>query len=452
MPVPFLALATTVHLALAALRNHRDPGTRPVSSLALVSLLLGALPWMFPSAAGLVAGLLVHVAWYVACERSRPTQPAGAVSSSPSARPQAPVRRKSAASASAVSASAVSKPRVKGFTQVPVLGVFDEGPDIRTFRLARPDGFDFEAGQFVAIRLRHDGRELVRCYSISSPPAATGYLEISVKRQGVVSNTLHALVRPGSLLAVRAPAGAFVYPAGDDRPLVLLAGGIGITPLISMLRHAALTEPSRPATLIYSARGEHDFAFRDELATLARRSHSLRVHFAASRGATRPDVYPGRIDEALITAAVPNIAHAIALLCGPQSMIDDVTALLRRLGVPAGQIRSELFEAAVAASVRTRSEEGVATPAAAAEAFQVRATRCGRTISVQGGQTLLDAAESHGVEIPSICRAGVCGTCRTKVVEGNVACTSDLLDEDDRAEGYVLACVAAVRGDCAIEA
>jgi ferredoxin-NADP reductase len=151
------------------------------------------------------------------------------------------------------------------WVKTPVVAVFDETPDVRTFRMARPEGFEFKAGQFLTIRVRADGKEHVRCYSISSPPDARGHLEITVKRIGLVSGALHATVRPGSMLSVRPPGGAFVYPTGEDRPLVLIAGGVGITPLMSMLRHAIDAEPWRPVTLFYSVRTVEDIAFRDEL-------------------------------------------------------------------------------------------------------------------------------------------------------------------------------------------
>ncbi len=228
--------------------------------------------------------------------------------------------------------------------------MFEETTDIRTFRLARPDGFDFVAGQFLPVRVKADGRDHVRCYSISSSPAARGYLEISVKRQGLVSGTLHTIARPGTPLSVRSPGGSFTYPSGDDRPLLLVGGGIGITPLLSMLRHAVEAEPSRRVTLLYSAATEDAFAFRDEIRGLTRRHPQARAFFAVTKGAGGPEFYAGRIDKALVRAAVPDLASAIAMLCGPQPMIDGIRELLASLGMPAAQIRSELFEAAVAAA------------------------------------------------------------------------------------------------------
>jgi ferredoxin-NADP reductase len=438
LDVPWLAAATTLHLAAAALVNHAHQGPRAVSPLALVSAVLAAAPWAFPTGVGVLGGFATHLVWAASCARLAP--PIGR-NASPPAHPARP--------AAVPQSPRSTDGRPRGFVPIPVLAVLTESADIKTFRLARPDGFDFTPGQFLTVRLRADGKDIVRCYSLSSAPAARGYLEISVRRQGQVSNALHALARPGSLLSVRAPAGHFTYPSGDDRPLVLLAGGIGITPLMSMLRHALLVEPTRPVTLLYSARDVAEFAFRDELLTLGRRHDQLQVCFAVTRGEAPPDVYRGRIDQRLIASAAPDVRHAVSMICGPQAMIDGLTATLHAMGVPADQVRSERFEAAVAASAGQSRPAPAATPGR--ETFQIRERRSAKSAPATAGQTLLDAADAHGLPIPSLCRAGVCGTCRTRVVEGLVDCDGGVLDAEDRAAGYVLACVASPRSDCVIE-
>ncbi|MBL8137043.1 MAG: iron-sulfur cluster-binding domain-containing protein [Acidobacteria bacterium] len=436
----WLSAATTVHLALAALCSHRQPARRWTSPLALVSVLLAGAPWAFPTLGGVLGGLAVHAAWFALCVRLTPTATASS-----------PVAAASAPRVATPPARRAADAKPKGFVQAPILAVLQESTDIKTFRLARPEGFDFTPGQFLTLRVRADGKDVVRCYSISSPPAARGYLEISVRRQGLVSNALHAMARPGSMLSVRAPAGAFVYPGGDDRPIVLLAGGIGITPLISMVRHALMTEPTRPVTLLYSARELGEFAFRDELLTLTRRHEDLRLVFAVTRGEAPPDVHRGRIDATLLAATVPDLQHAISMICGPQAMIDDLTATLHQLSVPPDQVRSERFEAAVAASAGRPSTAAEPVAAVSGGAFQMQERRSARTVPVTRGQTLLDAADAHGLEIPSLCRAGVCGTCRTRVIEGDVRCDGGVLDDADRESGYVLACVASPRSHCVIE-
>lgn len=447
-----LAVVTTLHLSLAALRNNRQLTSAPVSSLAVISLAFAALPWMFPSVLGVAAGLVLHLCWFAACEWLVPKPPAAesripspAVTGFPAVSParvnEDPARRGPDADRSDAT-------RPKGFEQVRVLATFDETPAIRTIRIARPEGFDFEAGQFVTVKVRVDGKEYARCYSISSAPDVRGYLEISVKRLGVVSNALHAAIRPGASLTIRRPAGAFKYPSGDDRPIVLLAGGIGITPLMSILRHAIATEPTRPVTLLYGVHAEADFAFRDELAAAARRHPQLRVQLAAATGSVHASIYPGRIDESLLRAAVPDLTHSIAYLCGPKPMIDAMKALLSGLGVPARQVRHEIFNAAEAASAGVAHAERPASRRRAEH--RMTCARSKADVVIVDGQTLLEAAEEGGVAIQSLCRAGVCGTCRIQVIDGDIDCRSATLDAADRSQGFVLACVTTTRTDCTV--
>jgi ferredoxin-NADP reductase len=467
-PSSVLAFATTIHLGLAVLRNHRSAAAGPVGPLAIVSFLLSGLPWIFPSVPGLAAGLALHAIWYLGCEQFWPTSGPvkamvgscpgeGIVASSPGVSRASASGGRSPASSTRVpgvgASAAVAGPGprpAKGFVLTPILAVFDETPNIRTIRLARPDGFDFRAGQFITARVRVDGKEYARCYTISSPPQARGYLEITVKRIGLVSSALHATARPGAPLSVRPPAGSFTYPAGDDRPIVLLAGGVGITPLISMVRHAVDNEPNRPLTLVYSAHSPADFAFRADLALLARRHPQLRVFLAASSGSTHPSVYPGRIDESLLRTAVPDVVGSIVMLCGPVAMIDALKEVLARLGVPQAQVRCERFVASLAAAAGLGEERSAAAAPARAAGYRMTCTRSGKDLQVRPGQTILEAAESGGVSVDSLCRAGVCGTCRVHVSAGEVDCQSTTLDADERSRGFVLACVTTAASDCAV--
>ncbi len=442
-----------------------------MSSISLVSFSLAALPWMFPSIVGLGIGLIAHIVWFVACERLLPpvlvlapaapasagvtgTRAAGAAVAPARASAKAPAPAPAAPRRPAAPPSPVARP--KGFVQTPVIATFDETADIKTFRMLRPEGFDFEAGQFLAVRIRVDGQDYVRCYSLSSSPAVRGYLEISVKRQGVVSNALFATARPGSMLAVKAPAGAFRYPSGDDRPILLIAGGIGITPLLCMLRHAVSAEPNRPVTLIYAAHDDTGFAFGDELGAIARRHPLVRMYSAASKGASRPHIYRGRVDETLLKTVAPELVHSIALICGPTPMIDGTRALLAKLGVPKSQIRYEVFEAAVAVAARPETDPAPAAAAAKSPArtacHQMLCEVSGSEVQVQPDQTLLEAAEGAGIEIQSLCRAGVCGACRVQVTAGDVNCESTTLGDEDRADGFVLACVTTAGSDCTVQA
>jgi len=452
-PASVLAFVTTIHIALLALRQARGASPRwLLPPMLLASVAWSATPWVFSSFAAVALGLAGHVAWFVACEQlarrpslaeTRAAAPAEAVRSG-----AAPLLRPAPRKTDA--------PRARDFLSVPVVAVHDETPTIRTFRLARPEGFAFAAGQFVPLQVRVDGRPHVRCYSISSAPEAAGYLDITVRRQGLVSGTLHAAVKPGATLLVRPPAGRFVYPEGDERPIVLIGGGGGVTPLMSMLRHAVLAEPTRPVSLLLSVRTSEDIAFREELAWLPRRHPHTRVTVTVTGAdASRNGFRTGRITPAMLVEHVAEPGDAIYLLCGPLPMIHDVKNLLGRLGVPEPQVRSEVFQAATAIGAVASPADDPIQPTVVPvlpETSRLTLSRTRRSVDVPAGMTLLEAAETAGVSIPSVCRAGVCGTCRTRLISGDARCTSEGLDAEDAGKGFVLPCVTWAAGDCALDA
>ncbi|MEO8681729.1 MAG: iron-sulfur cluster-binding domain-containing protein [Vicinamibacterales bacterium] len=429
------AALTAVHLTMAILRRHRASGRAIVSPFVLPSFFFVLVPWLWPTALGLVAGAIAHLAWFFACELLAP------VRATPPAKAAPQARRPMTSTTPA-------------FAVTTVLAVLDEATDIKTFRMARPEGFTFSPGQFLAVRVLVDGKPHVRCYSISSAPHAQGYLEISVRRQGLVSGTLHATIRAGSTLTINRPSGQFVYPEGDDRPLALIAGGIGITPLLSMLRHAVAADPERPITLLYSARREHDVAFLGELRLLAERHPHVRVAITLTQSTGPTRLRTGRLDAEMLRQHVPAPAHTIFCLCGPGPMIADIRATLATLGVPAGQVRCEQFEIAAAASQVNRVAAPSAEFVAASAGDSVRVTFEESRVSVaaQASRTLLETAEAEGVAILSSCRAGVCQSCRTRLKTGEADCRSDVLDPEDLAAGFVLPCVTWPIGDCVLEA
>jgi ferredoxin-NADP reductase len=442
-------------LALSILRRHRAGHAGALSPFVLPSFLFAVTPWLWPSMTGLAIGFTAHLAWFAICELVAP-------SSSPVVAPA----RSSIASTPAVGAPRSGRPEskpisrqlsrpVNQFVTTSVLAVLDEADEIKTFRLLRPDGFDFVAGQFLPVRVRVEGKPHVRCYSISSAPHHRGYLEISVRRQGLVSTLLHATLRTGAAVTVGLPAGTFVYPAVDDRPIALVAGGIGVTPLLSMLRHAVASDPSRPITLLYSARTERDIAFLNELRVIAERHPQVRIGITLTRPSVATPWRTGRVDLAMVQQYVPHPEHSIFCICGPSRMIADTTTLLAALGIPAAQIRSERFELAVAATAltgRPAAEHQANDSGDERAGWKVTFALSGRTATAAGAQTLLELAESEGIDVASSCRSGVCQACRTRICEGTVDCQSDVLDPDDRAAGYVLPCVSRVTSDCVMEA
>jgi ferredoxin-NADP reductase len=422
-----VAFATTMQAALAALQRSRSPGARQLPLLAPTAVLM-ALPWIHPTVGWLVGSLAAQVAWFAACEKlGTRARPASA----------GPARSKGAI--------AVSRLRAKAFVPVQVLGVHDESAAVRTFRMSRPEGFTFAAGQFLMVRCQINGQTHARCYSISSAPDEVGYLEISVRRQGLVSGALHDTAVPGSVLFVKPPAGRFVYPAGDRRPVVLVAGGVGITPCISMLRHAVVHEPFRPVTLLFSVKSEDDVPFEREIAAIAKLNPQVRVVITVTRAAGSTRHHVGRIDESLVRAVVRSPHDSLCYMCGPPPMVGAAREALVAAGVPDQQIHDEVFQ--------TKAAIGAGTaPACKAIHAKLAFARSGRVVEVNDGATLLESAEAAGVAIPSLCRSGACGTCKTRLVSGEVQFSSDAIDPDERAEGYILPCVAWPAGDCELEA
>lgn len=445
-----LALASTAHLVLALVVWHSDRERAAWHPLRAFSFCLAPLPWILPTSQALAWGLATHAAWAIAVMSATRRAAASRAKKAAAAAPARPGRPPSA-----------GRPAGDAYVPLRVLDTFDETGDIRTFRFERPPEFEFTAGQFVTVAVEVQGQRLARCYSLSSSPESRGYLEISVKRQGLVSGALHATVHRGSMLAVRPPAGRFVYPS-EEGPIVLIAGGVGCTPLMSMLRHSAACDPTRPVTYLLSVRSEQDIAFRQELALLARRHPALSVVIALSRGAGGPGFVNGRIGEEQIHEHVPDPRASLFYLCGPTAMIDSVREILRnRFGVADERIRFEAFGAAQKsaelsanqiAAARERRAKTSRPGGRARVAHSLSLSRSGRSVPVSASQTLLEAAEAADVFIPSSCRAGVCGTCRTRLIQGDVDCQADALDPRDREKGYVMPCVAFARGDCALEA
>ena len=199
--------------------------------------------------------------------------------------------------------------------------------------------------------------------------------------------------------------------------------------------------------LILGFRGPRDFIFREELAQLQARNANLSVTVAMSKPGDAPwSGAVGRIDRALIASAVPEIASRRAHICGPPPMMDAVKAALVGLGVPETYIKTEAFG--------TVKRDPTAKGAASTEiAGQVVFRASDTTAPVPVGATILEAADEAGVFIDNACRSGTCGSCRVKLISGSVRmAVEDSLTAGDKAEGYILACQAQIRGDVIVDA
>jgi ferredoxin-NADP reductase len=220
---------------------------------------------------------------------------------------------------------------------------------VKTFTLALPKWTTHRPGQHYDLRLTaEDGYQSQRSYSIASAPERSGEIDLTIERieDGEVSAYMHDVVIPGDRVEVRGPIGGyFVWEASMQEPLLLIAGGSGIVPLMSMIRHRAASGARNPTHLLYSSRTFEDIIYREELEMLSSADASLRVFHTLTR--SQPEGWKGytrRIDaDMLQEAAAPLGKPAQAFICGPTLLVEAAANNLVKLGLGAGQIRTERF-------------------------------------------------------------------------------------------------------------
>jgi ferredoxin-NADP reductase/DMSO/TMAO reductase YedYZ heme-binding membrane subunit len=297
-------------------------------------------------------------------------------------------------------------------------------------------------GQFLTFDWVVDGKKLPRSYSISSSPLRTDYVEVTVKRQGTVSSFLNRDAKVGLKVEAHGPFGQFYFDESQHRDIVLFAGGSGITPMMAMLRYIEETAADTRITMFYAVRKETDVIFREELDRLKKRLPQFRCTVVASSPGTDWTGPRGHVNRALIEAELGEIGKQTFFLCGPAGFMASAREILMSLGVRAEQIRQERFTI------------GTPDPArAAAASYQVEFARSGGKYECSSADSLLTCAESHGIDIPSSCRVGQCGTCATQVLDGEVEMeTEEGLDPALRARGYRLLCVGRVRSPVRLDA
>ncbi|MGF3026226.1 1,2-phenylacetyl-CoA epoxidase subunit PaaE [Methylobacterium aquaticum] len=310
--------------------------------------------------------------------------------------------------------------------------------------------FAFTQGQYLTFRRAFDGVELRRSYSICAG-RDEGALRVGIKRVegGAFSTWANQELKPGDVLEAMPPMGAFHTPIEPEAAKHYLgfAGGSGITPLLSILKTVLAREPRSRFTLVYANRQIASIMFREELDDLKNTylGRLAIVHVLESE-TQDIDLFTGRIDAAKCAALfrlwVDVASVDTAFICGPEPMMLSIAASLREHGLSEAQIKFELFAS---------GQPGRATARAASSSVSASDAPCAVTVTLDGatrtfrmpkqGESLLDAALANSMDAPYACKAGVCSTCRAKVLEGEAEMiTNHALEDYEVRQGYVLTC------------
>jgi ferredoxin-NADP reductase/ferredoxin/pSer/pThr/pTyr-binding forkhead associated (FHA) protein len=406
----------------------------------------------------------------------------------------------------------------KGDLTVRCISVIDETHDVKTFRFAcdSPVLFTYKPGQFVTLDLEINGEEISRSYSISSTPSRPHTLEITVKRvppppgcepetpKGLVSNWLHDNVKPGSIIKLNGPLGKFTCFANPSQKLLLISAGSGITPVMSMSRWLCDTGANCDIIFFHCARSPRDIIYRQELEMMSSRYPNF--HLAVSTTRNEPGhswlSLTGRLDASMLQVVAPDYRSRTVYVCGPDTFMEGTKQMLESISFPMQNYYEESFgppkkkpksvepkEQAVASStakndtpaaglmgiMRTFSTEtvpasngsdrvAVSATVAAPTPTLPKSTSSGKTVVVfsksgkevdaDGEEPILDLADQAGVKIRSSCRAGVCGSCKKRKLEGEVRLEGEPegLEEGEAQEGYILTCISYPIGKVVIDA
>lgn len=302
--------------------------------------------------------------------------------------------------------------------------VHDVTHDVKTFLFepAQPALFQHEPGQFVTLQVQVDGRFVSRCYTISSPPTRPHLLGITVKRQpgGLVSNWLHDEMVPGKRISAEGPFGVFSIARRPAPKYLFLSGGSGITPLMSMTRTLYDLGSDADVVFVHSARTPSDIIFRRELDAIAGAVPTTRVFHICERDAPREPWggLRGFLGVEMLQLLAPDLAERVVFCCGPAPYMAAVRRILGEAGFDMQNYHEESFTFEDLTMKEFAAE--TADDPADTKTYSVEFLRSGRSFTCAEGENVLDAAYAAGLNPSSSCGQGMCGTCKTTLLSGNV--------------------------------
>ncbi len=303
--------------------------------------------------------------------------------------------------------------------------------------------YKFIAGQYVTLKLTLDGQEVRRAYSICSSPES-GELRVAIKAvdKGFFSTFANEKLAVGNLLEVSTPEGKFVFEPNKEKQknYAAFAAGSGITPILSIAKSVLESEPNSSFVLIYGNKSPKDTIFFDQLNSLhSNNVGRFFVHYVYSQ-TTAADTFFGRIDKSVVNAVLNNKHSEKTFdkyyLCGPESMIDVVTDVLKENNVSEKDIRFELFTTTSVENEAAIDLEGSTTITVLVDSEET-------VFEMSKKQTVLEAALKQGIDAPYSCQGGVCSSCICRITEGSaIMKKNQILTDGEIAEGLILACQA----------
>ncbi|XWN30816.1 MAG: 2Fe-2S iron-sulfur cluster-binding protein [Devosia sp.] len=337
------------------------------------------------------------------------------------------------------------------FHPLTVTGIEKTIRDAVVVTLAPQDAsaFDFIQGQYLTFRRAFDGEELRRSYSICTGKDE-GVLKVGIKRVdgGAFSTWANEDLQVGDVLEAMPPMGTFHTPLDADagRHYIGFAGGSGITPVLSILKTVLSREPKSRFTLVYANRAVSTIMFREDLEDLKNTYLGrLNVIHILESDSQDIDLFTGRVDQekcALLFKHWIDIASVdMAFICGPEPMMLAIASALRSHGLSDNQIKFELFASAQPGRAKAKAVAAQNASASGATTATLTLDGASRTITIEKGTSVLDAAVQNSLDAPFACKAGVCSTCRAKVLDGEVEMAANhALEDYEVARGYVLTC------------
>ena len=336
-----------------------------------------------------------------------------------------------------------------------------EGGSISSFYFVPHDGKPlppFQPGQYLTFSLKVEGhqRPVVRCYSLSDSALQRDYYRASVKRvspSGAASGHFHDNLEEGDIVDVKAPSGSFYLDMSEHSPVVLIGGGVGITPVLSMLKSIVDAGSKREVWFLYGVRNRQEHIMFDELRQIDADNENVRLHICYSSPLESDNKgedfhHDERVSVDLLKRLLPSNNYDY-YMCGPSAMMSSITKELNQWGVPDNRVHIEAFGPASVKAQKQPAPEQVKD--VKEPEFEVTFARSGKTVVWTNAiGSLLDLAEDNGIQLDSGCRAGSCGTCVTALKSGEVNYLDDPSGEPE--VGTCLACVAAPSSTLVLDA